>query len=155
MTHILNPVAVRPMQAADLDAVLALAAALKEAPHWPRPAYEAALDPAAAVRRVALVAEAQGALLGFAIASLLPPEAELESIAVSAAAQRRGVGRLLLSDLWSKIAQSGVHALRLEVRAGNRRAIAFYQATGWVECGRRPRYYADPVEDALLLLREI
>ena len=141
------------MRTADLDAVLALAAALGEAPHWPRAAYETALDSAAVVRRVALVAEAGGLLLGFAVASVLAPEAELESIAVSVAAQRRGVGRLLLAELCSETGQFGVRELRLEVRAGNRRAIAFYQATDWVECGRRLRYYADPVEDALLMQR--
>ncbi|WP_420236553.1 GNAT family N-acetyltransferase [Telmatobacter bradus] len=147
-----NPVTLRPMQAADLEAVLALAAALQEAPHWPRAAYQDALNPAAAVQRVALVAEAGGELLGFVVASLLAPEAELESIAVARGAQRRGVGRILLAELCCKIGQFDVLELRLEVRAGNLQAIAFYQATGWTACGRRPRYYVDPVEDALLLL---
>jgi ribosomal-protein-alanine N-acetyltransferase len=139
------------MQAADLDAVLALAASLQTAPHWPRSAYQDAMNPTAVVQRIALVAEARGELLGFAVASLLVPEAELESIAVAGSAQRRGVGRILLAELRRKIEQFGVLELRLEARAGNQQAIAFYQATGWTACGLRPRYYVDPVEDALLL----
>jgi ribosomal-protein-alanine N-acetyltransferase len=139
------------MQTADLDAVLALAEALHEAPHWPRAAYEVALASEVAVRRLALVAEVDGMLAGFAVASLLPPEAELESIAVALSAQRRGVGRALLVELGKNLASLGVSVLQLEVRAGNRRALGFYRSTGWVQCGLRPGYYADPEEDALLL----
>jgi GNAT superfamily N-acetyltransferase len=123
------------MQAADLDAVLALAASLQTAPHWPRSAYQDAMNPTAVVQRIALVAEARGELLGFAVASLLVPEAELESIAVAGSAQRRGVGRILLAELRRKIEQFGVLELRLEIsrpllsirlRAGRR--VAFVHA---------------------------
>jgi len=37
------------------------------------------------------------------------------------------------------------------VRASNGAAIGFYRAQGFAETGRRPRYYADPEEDAILL----
>ena len=39
----------------------------------------------------------------------------------------------------------------LEVRASNAAALAVYRALGFAATGRRPRYYADPPEDALLL----
>jgi ribosomal-protein-alanine N-acetyltransferase len=39
----------------------------------------------------------------------------------------------------------------LEVRPSNHAALAFYRAQGFAVTGRRPRYYADPVEDAVLL----
>ena len=37
---------IRPMTADDIEAVIAIAESLATAPHWPRSAYEAALDPA-------------------------------------------------------------------------------------------------------------
>ncbi len=40
-------ITIRPMSAADLDAVLGIAASLPQAPQWPRGAYLAALDPSA------------------------------------------------------------------------------------------------------------
>jgi len=41
--------------------------------------------------------------------------------------------------------------LLLELRASNLPALAFYRSLGFTEAGRRPRYYHDPIEDALLM----
>lgn len=149
------PATVRPMQADDLERVLALAALLPEAPHWSRTAYEAALDPQAQPRRIALIAEIAGEIAGFAVVSLIAGEAELESIAVSAASQRQGLGRLLLTAAAAKAQTLGAQRMLLEVRASNQRALAFYRELGWSETGRRPRYYQQPQEDALLFCREL
>ncbi|MGB8260217.1 MAG: ribosomal protein S18-alanine N-acetyltransferase, partial [Terracidiphilus sp.] len=123
---------------------------------WPRAAYEAALEPDSARLRIALVAEAvaEEMLAGFAVASVLAPEAELETIAVAPAWQRQGVARQLLAALLGALARAGAQELRLEVRASNLPALALYRAAGFREAGRRPRYYANPEEDALLLRLE-
>jgi len=144
---------VRPMAAADLEQVEAIARSLKEAPHWPRAAYLDALDPDTLPRRIALVAEsvaAESRVLGFAVASVLPPQGELEIVAVAENAQRRGVGGLLFDALVEKLWAAQVTELMLEVRASNLPALGLYSTRGFVPAGRRPRYYADPVEDALL-----
>jgi ribosomal protein S18 acetylase RimI-like enzyme len=44
-----------------------------------------------------------------------------------------------------------VREVLLEVRASNQRARDFYRSLGWNETGIRPRYYADPEEDAVLM----
>ena len=87
-------VRIRRMSAADLERVMEIAESLRDAPRWPVSAYWAALDPLNTPRRIALVAEEPetDAVAGFAVASLLAPQAELESIAVAAEWQRRGVG---------------------------------------------------------------
>jgi ribosomal-protein-alanine N-acetyltransferase len=41
------------------------------------------------------------------------------------------------------------------VRATNRAAVALYGRAGFREVGRRRGYYRDPVEDAVLMRREI
>jgi ribosomal-protein-alanine N-acetyltransferase len=46
---------------------------------------------------------------------------------------------------------AGVREVLLEVRSSNQRALGFYRSLGWSETGRRPRYYADPEEDAVLM----
>ena len=130
---------------------MALAASLPEAPHWKTEVYIAALDPASTPRRQVLAAELDGVLVGFAVASLIGDEAELESIAVALTAQRKGVGRVLLMELMAFLRSEGIVRLLLEVRASNRKARDFYHALGFRECGRRPRYYADPEEDAVLM----
>jgi ribosomal-protein-alanine N-acetyltransferase len=146
-------VEVRRMGAEDIDKVLALAAGLKDAPQWPQAAYTAALDLASTPRRMGLVAveAASGELVGFAMASLLPPQAELESVAVSEGAQRSGIGSRLLAQLAAELKATGVEEFLLEVRASNRAALGLYDSLGWRQVGVRPRYYVQPEEDAVLM----
>lgn len=144
---------IRRMTEADVDLVIELAARLEQAPHWPRSAYLAALDPFATPRRSALVAEESGTarIAGFAIASLIESTAELETIAVAPQQQRRGVARRLLAALTAELRQAGADELILEVRTSNHPALGLYRSLGFAESGRRPRYYHDPVEDAILM----
>ncbi len=148
---------VRPMTATDLETVLAIAGSLPAAPQWPRQAYLNTLDPEAPLKRLALVAEEppSGRILGFLVASLTPPEAELETIAVAAIAQRRGVGRTLLRHAIGELRARNVAEVMLEVRASNHSAVGLYAKSDFRETGRRPRYYSDPVEDALLMRMKI
>jgi ribosomal-protein-alanine N-acetyltransferase len=88
---------------------------------------------------------------GFLVASLLAPEAELETIAVASQFQRRGLGALLLRALVVELRKEQVREALLEVRASNRAALGFYRGQGFEESGRRVRYYVDPEEDAVLM----
>lgn len=153
MSHGSTGFSVRPMTLTDVAMVLAIASGLSEAPQWAREAYEASLAKGTALRRLAYVAEDQatGQLAGFAIASLMPPESELESIAVAEAFQRHGVGRSLWNALASELAEAGAHQAFLEVRVSNQRAQAFYRSLGFADVGKRSGYYADPKEDAVIL----
>ena len=143
---------VRRMVAGDIDAVMEIAAKTDHAPRWARPAYVAALDPGNQPRRVALVGEGDGGLAGFVVAAVLPGgEAELESIVTALPHQRRGVAREMFGILKAELRRQGVKEVILEVRSGNHSAQAFYRFLGFTEAGRRPGYYADPVEDAVLM----
>jgi ribosomal-protein-alanine N-acetyltransferase len=154
---------IRRMTAADLERVLALADSLPEAPHWSQSAWLNALnsqiDPESTPRRIAIVAAGPqpGSIHGYAVASLLPPQAELETIAVAPESQRQGLGQLLFRASAAELKAAGVDELLLEVRASNRPALAFYRTLGFVKTGLRPGYYVDPIEDAIqmrLLLAE-
>jgi len=90
-------------------------------------------------------------VVGFLVARLVPPEAELETIAVASEAQRRGIANLILKALMLELTAKQVTKLTLEVRASNQAALRLYQAQGFEQTGRRSRYYADPEEDAVIL----
>jgi len=90
-------------------------------------------------------------VLGFAVASVVGPQAELETIAVAAGEQRRGVGRRLFLALLEELRRAEVREVLLEARASNHPALELYRALGFAATGRRPRYYDDPVEDAVLM----
>jgi [ribosomal protein S18]-alanine N-acetyltransferase len=144
---------IRRMSGSDLERVLRIAETLPEAPQWPASAYRSAFDPVGSMPRIALVAiEAEDdAMVGFLVAGLVPPEAGLETIAVSGAVQGQGIGKLLLLALVQELRGECINVVHLEVRASNDRALGFYRAMGFRESGRRPRYYADPEEDAVLM----
>ena len=146
---------IRQASEADLDALLALERELVTAPHWSRKAYAAALKAGEfAPTRFLLIAEedASGRLLGFAAASVAPTgEAELETVGVAEREQRRGIGRSLCRALALRCQNSGATELLLEVRASSVAAQGLYRSMGFAEIGRRPRYYADPEEDAVLM----
>jgi ribosomal-protein-alanine N-acetyltransferase len=147
-----SSVRIRSMMAADLDRVVEIAAALDDAPQWPRRVYESVLA-SSSPRRIAFVAEdsGTGAVVGFAVAGLVPPEAEVETIVVAAGFQRRGVARRLFEAMADDLGRSQVREVLLEVRQSNVAAQGFYRSVGFVEEGRRPGYYADPIEDAVLM----
>ena len=71
------------------------------------------------------------------------------------AARRRGLGRRLLLLALQAGRKMGMQKAILEVREGNVAALALYRASGFVQAGRRRRYYADTGEDALVLERPL
>lgn len=148
-----EPPQIRPMTAADLPRVVEIAGSLKDAPRWSPAAWAAALRPDSTPRRITLVAAdpLSGVVDGFAVAVLVPPQAELESIAVVAESQRQGIGRHLFAALAVALRAAGIQDVLLEVRESNRVAQDFYRALGFAQTGRRVGYYADPTEDALLM----
>jgi [ribosomal protein S18]-alanine N-acetyltransferase len=97
------------------------------------------------------VAEDEAGIAGFLVARHLGEESEVLNLAVRGDSRRRGVGTGLLEAAlgWSK--SQGARRVILEVRASNVAALKFYERSGFRMAGRRPRYYADPTDDALLL----
>jgi [ribosomal protein S18]-alanine N-acetyltransferase len=142
---------IRRMTDADLPRVTEIATSLPQSPHWPELTYLNAVNPESTPRRIALVAVVSGNVHGFAVASLLPPQAELESIAVVAGSQRLGLGRMLFEALVEELRAEGELEIVLEVRESNRAAIAFYRSAGFSQTGLRSTYYTDPIEDAVLM----
>lgn len=146
-------VRIRAMCAYDLSQVIDIERGWKELPHWSRAAWDRVVEPDASRRRVAVVAEdsGSGAVQGFVVAAISAPQAELESMAVTAPWQRQGVGSRLFDALADELRQAEVWEVFLEVRASNLAACGFYRVLGFTETGRRTRYYTDPEEDAVLM----
>ncbi|MCU4654396.1 GNAT family N-acetyltransferase [Roseibacterium sp. SDUM158016] len=81
---------------------------------------------------------------GFALLQIIPPEAELLTIAIAPAAQGQGHGHALMEMVLDAATARGCSVLHLEVAADNRAARALYAAAGLVETGRRQGYYRRP-----------
>jgi [ribosomal protein S18]-alanine N-acetyltransferase len=143
------------MSISDLDAVMEIASALLTAPQWSRSDYVAALSDSGPRRRLCRVMTNRGRVIGLVIASLVIPEAEVETIAVLLESQGQGFGALLLETALGELCGAGVTTVHLEVRASNESARALYRKRGFEETGVRRGYYAHPVEDAILLRRTL
>ena len=83
-------------------------------------------------------------VLGFSLARCAGQEAEILTIVVDAAAQGRGLGRLLLQTQLEVMAAQGICEVFLEVEAGNAAALALYKRLGFTQVGERKAYYARP-----------
>jgi [ribosomal protein S18]-alanine N-acetyltransferase len=80
-------------------------------------------------------------ILGYSVACVRLPRAELISIAVDRHYRRLGIADALLRRTVSRLRQAGASRLNLMVRARNRGAIALYRKFGFRRTGRAPRYY--------------
>ncbi len=81
-------------------------------------------------------------------------EMHVMNVAVAPKARRRGLARRLLGFALRRAARAGARRAFLELRVGNREALALYQLLGFRPLSRRRAYYRHPVEDALVLVLE-
>ena len=102
-----------------------------------------------------IVATIDGAIVGYAGSFVLSPEADVQTIAVSADQQGQGIGTLLLSALIDHAAQAQAAQLILEVRSDNTGAIGMYQRFGFERISARPNYYAPDVDALIMRLRPL
>lgn len=103
-----------------------------------------------------LVAELEGAgPIGYAVFWWAAGEAELGDLAVWQPHRGAGIGALLLVEVLDDAAARGVRRIFLEVRESNAAARALYRRHGFRVVGRRPDYYRDPREDAIVMLRTL
>ena len=101
-----------------------------------------------------IVAEGEdGSVLGYAGLHVILDEGYIDNVAVRPSCRRMGLGDKLL-DVFIRFGQANLAFLTLEVRPSHTPAVALYEKNGFKEVGRRPNYYDDPKEDALLLTRE-
>lgn len=140
---------IRPMTAADVPSVAALEKLCFSDP-WSVSSIASELDNPLSLW---LVWEEDGAAAAYLGVQRVPPQADVMNVAVSPALRRRGIARALFAELERRLPE--IDELFLEVRASNSGAIALYRTLGFEQVGRRPNYYLDPREDAIILRKEL
>lgn len=102
-----------------------------------------------------LVAEIDGCIAGYVGSQTVLDMTDMMNIAVAPEFRRQGVAEALVNVLVSCLKEKDVMGLLLEVRVSNTAAIALYNKLGFLQVGRRPAYYRNPKEDALILRKEL
>jgi len=138
----------------DITAVLALERECTGAPQWGESFWRGVFHGDAALRGV-FVAKAGDQVCGYSVASYAAGVAELESVAVSESARRIGLGRALCERVMQWAREQGATSIELEVRESNVAALSLYRRLGFVEQGKRAKYYKEPVEDAVLMAAKL
>lgn len=142
---------VRTMRSADVPAVAAIEQRAYEFP-WSADVMRDCLRAGYLCR----VLEHQGAIVGYAIMSIVLDEAHLLNVCVDPRHHGEGRGRALVRYLLDQASRAKAHAVYLEVRPSNRAARALYASLDFAQVGLRKGYYpaAQGREDALILVRE-
>lgn len=141
----------RPAAEEDLDAIAAIEAASFPVP-WRREFFAGELRDANRYHRV-LDRQIGGSprLAGYLFAVTLFDEFHVNKIASHPAVRGEGHGTRLMHDAISAARSQLASSIVLEVRLSNAPAIRFYSGFGFIEIGRRRRYYKDG-EDARVMM---
>ena len=144
-----NDCLIRRMTIEDVPAVAAIEAATFPTP-WSEDAFRKEITDNPVARY--LVAEKDGAVIGFAGAWIILDESHITNIAIEESRRGLGCGRALTTALMQYLSNLGAAYATLEVRRSNLRAQNLYKSLGFVELGVRKRYYEDNREDALIMV---
>jgi len=119
---------------------------------WSEKSIASELDSRLSCWLVALEGER---VVGYVGSQTVIDESDMMNIAVHPDHRRRGVAENLVGRLSDALRLRGSKALMLEVRVSNEPAIRLYEKLGFVQVGRRPNYYRNPKEDALILRKAL
>ena len=140
--------AIRLISESDLDAILVIEQDCYPNPWSPRQFLQELQNPVASV----LVCEIDNKIVGYICYWFIVGEMQILNLATSPQLRRRGVAAQLLESAFDHCSASGLSSVWLEVRSGNRAAIALYQRHGFNQSGIRQAYYRDG-EDALVMVK--
>ena len=146
----MNPV-IRLMTLEDVPAVHEIDTLSFSLP-WPERSFRFELTENPVTR--AWVAEVDGRIAAMLVLWFIVDEAHIATIAVHPDYRRRGIGEQVLLHALLAVQDEGARRAFLEVRAGNAAAQAMYVKYGFIVDGRRPKYYRDNDEDAILMSLE-
>lgn len=139
---------IRHMTEADVDEVTSIEKECFPDP-WPRSAFKDIIDSSDHGAFVAVVDEG---LVGYGCYLIIANEAHLTNLAVRPDYRRKSAARRLLGYIMEIARRKNCEYILLEVRPQNESAVAFYEKAGFKLLYRRPRYYRNPVEDALVMV---
>ena len=143
----MSKIKIRRMTENDIDGVYKVETNSFAIP-WSRKAFADELS-----NRIALyfVAESDGQIAGYAGMWEVADEGDITNIAVLPEYRGKGIGKMLLNELFSEAKQRKMSLITLEVRESNHVARHLYKSCGFENVGIRKNYYADNRENAVIM----
>ncbi|NYB73908.1 ribosomal protein S18-alanine N-acetyltransferase [Sedimentibacter hydroxybenzoicus DSM 7310] len=142
---------VRGIKRDDLDQITEIEKTCFSLP-WSRESYERELDNKLAYYQCA---EENGVVMGYMGMWRILDECHITNVAVLPQYRKKGVATHLINKMIEICKCSEITQMTLEVRESNIPAINLYKKFGFLEHGKRPRYYQAPIEDAIIMWKRI
>ncbi len=115
---------------------------------WSRQSF---WEEAANERTYYLLALEDEVIIGYAGTWIIEDEAQITNVAIAPRYRGQGIGTRMMAEIIQAAKQRGAVRMTLEVRPSNTAALALYTAFGFKSAGRRPHYYQDNGEDAIIM----
>ena len=145
-------VKIKPMSKDDVDAVIDIEAKAYGNHHWSKDSF--LLELSNDLAHYFSVFNEKNELVAYCGTWRILEEAHITNVAVSPEYRRKHIGEALLKTVIDDCYQNMVKFITLEVRVGNKPAIALYEKYGFKSLGTRKGYYQDNNEDALIMWTE-
>jgi ribosomal-protein-alanine acetyltransferase len=143
---------IRAFRPGDIPELVSITEESSQAASWSKESYE---ELCTSEGFLAFVSERAGRVSGFVVGRQAADEGEILNVAVRRENRRKGEGQALLSAVLEQLHRRGVRRVYLEVRESNKTGIAFYEKQGFARTGRRPGYYREPKEAAVLMEKKL
>lgn len=141
---------VRVMTLDDLDSVLEIENSTFTTP-WTRESFEKEIRNNQLAKY--LVIENDEQIVGYGGMWFIVDEAHITNIAIDKSFRKRRLGSFLVKSMIEYAQHLGIHRMTLEVRESNIAAQRLYMKFGFKPYGKRPKYYQDNNEDAIIMWR--
>lgn len=139
---------IRYMTLEDVDAVHALELKCFTTP-WSKDSFIQELTSNKLARYMVLLVDDE--IVSYGGFWIIVDEAHITNIAVDPDRRRLGLGKKLVQGMIDEIQKMGLENVTLEVRDSNVAARNLYAGFGFADAGRRPSYYQEPKEDAIIM----
>ncbi|BCB95839.1 ribosomal-protein-alanine acetyltransferase [Dissulfurispira thermophila] len=147
----MNTVYIREMYIEDIPEVVSIERLSFSMP-WSETSFRSEIYSRYSITRVA---ELNGIVVGYICVKHVADECHLLNLAVHPDYRRRGIAKVLLDNMIRELKIEGCRFFYLEVRASNYAARRLYEGVGFNMVGIRKGYYVNPVEDAIIMMKEL
>lgn len=147
----MNEGTIREMKEDDIRQVMDIESESFSTP-WTEAAFLAEVHKPYSLNRVFIIGDR---LVGYLCVNLILDEGHILNLAVHPDFRRRGLATRLIHEALPELKKRGCRVIYLEVRNSNASAKKFYEHFEFKEAGLRKKYYANPVEDAVVMMRQL
>ncbi|MCL5063144.1 MAG: ribosomal protein S18-alanine N-acetyltransferase [Nitrospiraceae bacterium] len=147
----MNTVYIREMYSDDIPDVVKIERLSFTTP-WSETSFQSEIYSKHSITRVA---ELSGVIVGYVCVKHIADECHLLDLAVHPDYRKCGIATMLLDNVMQGLRIEGCRFFYLEVRASNYAARKLYEKFGFNMVGTRKGYYANPTEDAVIMMLEL